>query len=249
MPHSRAFRFLTLALLFAMPSLAIADEPPVPTAEQRLTDLELRLEAVEQRLAELEWADSCEDTRQQALDFTTLDGAYETSVPALWNGTPFVVDVSNALPNADQLLELVGQEAAKIEASLGYQVFVAGEVKYLPNLDRTSVVFLASRGFANPPDQHIELRCCDEGGVGTAFPWWRLILLPTLENDDAAFLGGHAVINLVHELYHLLGFVHQGEVGIEMSDDLQSALNVWYTTSTPADLDNLAWSCPVSVDS
>ena len=144
------------------------------------------------------------------------------------------MDISSALPNPQDLLDAITQETMKIHTALGYEIIVAGDVLPLEYSTRSSSSLV--------PDQNIEIRCCDDRGYGTSYPWRRLILLPNLDNDDAAFAGGHARINLIHELYHQFGFVHRGEaVGVEMSEDLDLALGAsLYTASTAIDLAKLA---------
>ena len=178
---------------------------------------------------------TCVDEREQALAYTSIPG-YQTSIPELWDGTPFIVDVSSTFPNAHELLNVVEEEATIIHAALGYEIFVAGDV--LPLAD------LAAPQLAH--DQHIEIRCCDDN-AGTAFPWWRLILLTV----DGEMQARH---NIVHELYHILGFVHSDETeGVMMSYPLDFALEFpideggnivgewyFYTLSTPDDLAKLA---------
>lgn len=208
------------AVLVAGGGVTSAQETPELSVSERLESLEERLLDVEERLAVLESDRACANVYEQAVAYTTVNGKYNTSVPALWDGTPFTVDISSALPNASTLLDAVRQEAEKVEAALGYQVFVAGSVRPLENRTKSqldNVLFWIS------PHQRIEIRCCYH--PGTAYPWWRIILLPTLANDDAASIGGHARINLIHELYHVLGFRHSDETeGVTMSYPLDFAL-------------------------
>ena len=199
-------------------SLQLTDPAPV--------DVEVLYRAVDEYI--------CNDEREQALAATRRGDGSNVGIPTLWSSIPFIVDISSTLPDPNGLLDAIAQEAERIQVALGYEVIVVGDV--LPLEDSTR----ATRSLV--PDQHIEIRCCDDRGYGTSYPWWRLTLLPTLENDDAAFAGGHARINLIHELYHLLGFVHPGETpGVEMSDDLDLALGDFlHTTSTASDLAKLA---------
>ena len=147
----------------------------------------------------------CTDEREQAVEYAGQTFA----VPAVWDGTPFIVDVSSSFPNAQALLNVVADEAARIYTALGYHVFVAGEVRR-PVQDLVNVEIL----FFKPRDQRIEIHCCygeGSGSAGTAYPGWRLVLL-----DNNAFQSLHI---MVHELYHMLGFKHPGEsAGVEMSD-------------------------------
>ena len=190
--------------------------------------------------------DTCVDELEQAVAFTSLDGTYNTGVPTLWDGTPFIVDVSSTFPNAHELLNVVEEEATIIHAALGYEIVVAGDVLPLANLTDTQLTNALSGSQLIPPDQHIEIRCCDDN-AGTAFPWWRMILLTV----DGEMQARH---NIVHELYHVLGFVHSDETeGVTMSYPLDLALEFppdeegniigdwyFYTLSTPDDLAKLA---------
>lgn len=198
----------------------------------------------------------CSDEYERALDSTTHGIPEQAAMPYLWDGTPFVVDISSALPDPYGLLDVIAAEAAKIHDTLGYEVVTPGEVLFLSDLFRFDFLpgAFPPPSQTIPPAYHIRLHCCDELGVGTAYPWWRVVLLPTLENDDAAFLGGHARVNLIHELYHVLGFDHSDDPdGVQMSYPLDLALenppdedgNIvgeWYlyTQSTPEDLAKLA---------
>ena len=212
-----------LVFVAAIAALAL-HAPALAHDDERLADIEERLADVEVRLAEIERLD-CLGRRLQAVSYAAgpvevwVDTAWPAgiSAPAMWDGHPFIVDIAHTLPNPHQMLRAVRQEAEKIRDALGYEVIVAGGVRYLPDLTRAQAakpddVFLVAH-------QHIEIRCCDDDGYGVAYPWWRLILLPTLEGDDAAFMGGHAMKNLIHELYHVLGFAHAGERGgVPMSE-------------------------------
>ena len=60
-------------------------------------------------------------------------------MPTLWNDTPFVVDISSALPNAYDLLAAVDKESKRIQEALGYSVFVAGQVEDFADLTRTEL--------------------------------------------------------------------------------------------------------------
>ena len=52
----------------------------------------------------------CTDEAGQALTFTAITEPVE-DIPTLWDGTPFVVDISSVFPNADELLDVVTDEA------------------------------------------------------------------------------------------------------------------------------------------
>lgn len=175
----------------------------------------------------------CTDEYMQALALTTVGGTLTTSVPALWDGTPFVVDVSSTFWNAEDLLDTIAEEAGEVRAALGYEVFVAGEVLPLPDVTKSQIVLVQSGRRLIPPDQRIEIRCCDPAGgkgIGGAAPWFRIIML-----EDDAYRSRHAII---HELYHILGFTHPGEApGVVMSYLLMSGSP---TSSTSLDLAKLA---------
>ena len=182
-------------------------------------DLKRRLAIVEDRLERLESYRAvdkyvCTDEYEQAVAYATTD-VKPAAVPDLWDGTPFIVDISSTFPNAYALLDVVADEADRIREFLGYEIFVAGAVLPLPDIEK-SALRAPSRHNLIPPAQHIEIRCCygeDISSAGTAFPWLRMILL---ENDG--FQSRHIII---HEVYHLLGFSHPGEtLGVEMSDSL-----------------------------
>lgn len=161
----------------------------------------------------------CTDEYEQALAMSTRYGPYDAvSIPALWNGTPFVVDVDAALPYADDLMDDIKREAERVRVALGYDLFVPGDV--LP-LNRISYVAFASSKPTDfhllPPDGNVEIRCCLDGGepgsIGMAWAWWRQVMLV-----DDSFYARKA---LIHELYHLFGFVHPEEQpGVEMSWEL-----------------------------
>lgn len=198
---------IIVALIFS----AGAETDELSDLKRRLAIVEQRLDRIEQRLDR-----HCTDEFEQAFAYTTGDGAItDTAVPALWDGTPFVVDVSSTFPNAYELLDVVAFEAEKVREVLGYEVFVAGQVLSLADLQKSDLSF-GVRGSHIPPDQHIEVRCCYGEGItaaGTAAPLRRIILL---END--VFHSRHIII---HELYHLLGFTHPGDsLGVVMSDSL-----------------------------
>lgn len=221
-----------------------------------LSDLKERLAIVEQRLDRIEAyrvvdKHVCTDEYEQALDYTTGFRGHSADIPTLWDGTPFIVDISSMFPNAYQLLDAVREEAERIREFLGYEIFVAGNVLALK--DMSNIVINSGTGSQIslsheelrqliPPQQHIEIRCCYGDGIssaGTAFPSLRVTVL---END--AFQSRHII---THELYHLLGFTHPGGwPGIEMSQSLMygpghDALG-WSipTQPTPLDLARLA---------
>ena len=184
---------------------------------------------------------TCTDEYEQAVEYTVLEG-YDTAVPVLWDGTPFVVDVSSTFLNADDLLDVIADEAARIDAVLGYEIFVAGDVLPLADLTASQLFLFDSGSQLVPLDQHIEIRCCygaDTNKAGTSFAWWRMVLL---END--AFQSRHIIM---HELYHIFGFAHPDEdEGVVMSESLMrgpghdAAGASIPTGATPTDLAKLA---------
>ena len=144
----------------------------------------------------------------------------------------------------------MAEEAERIREFLGYEIFVAGDV-----LPLDDILYLAGdASHLMPPNQHIEISCCVyEGDVqGYAYPSWRIIRLSTSHPEHVSIPSRHAII---HELYHLLGFVHPGQSpGVVMSDSLMNGddkvrgwITVdgsrgWFPTtrSTPLDLAQLA---------
>ena len=122
------------------------------------------------------------------------------AVPVAWDGTPFIVDISSTFPNADQLLDAVADEAERVLQILGYEIFVAGDVLPLANIERSSP------GGPLSDQQSIEILCCSEASgtsAGTSWPWLRKIIL-----KRAAIQSRHVIL---HELYHILGFAHPDE--------------------------------------
>ena len=178
----------------------------------------------------------CDDERDQALYYSTDYGRHNTSIPALWDGTPFVIDVSSSIVNATQLLGLIADEAARINVAIGYEVIVAGDV--LPMADR-DVYEMIRMPNVFVSDQHASILCCAAPGKGgNAFASLRAILMDR-----------HDVLNstyaVTHELWHLFGFCHPDEVGcIAMSDRLMNGQRIWPnvvpTESTAVDLGKLA---------
>ena len=184
----------------------------------------------------------CTDELERAIDYADRH-VEDVAVPVLWDGEPFIVDISSALPGAYDLLEIVAEEAARIHDLLGYEIFVAGDIVPLPDLTTDQLEDYISTIVANhlPPDQHIEIRCCIEGGTstaGTAYAWWRIALL------DYDALASRYVI--IHELYHILGFSHpDNDRGVAMSELLMHGAGYddygmqHPTEATPLDLARL----------
>ena len=148
--------------------------------------------------------------------FGRLPFQYGDTVLSLWDGTPFVVDISSTFTNADELLGVVAEEAERIHAVLGYEIFVAGNVLRLANVTESQFRDPDSALQLTPPDQYIDILCChalDSRVVGSANVRRRVALLI---NDT--FWSRHAII---HELYHVFGFVHPDETeGVVMSEEL-----------------------------
>ena len=157
-------------------------------------------------------------------------------------GTPFVVDISSAFTNAQRLLAVVAKEAERIHVVLGYEIFVAGNVLRLADVTESQIRDPDSALQLTPPDQHIDILCCynlDSQVAGVANPGARAIVLT---NDP--FWSRHAII---HEMYHLLGFVHPDETeGVVMSEELMygardtGGRTAFPTRSTATDLAKLA---------
>ena len=200
---------MTVILILA----AGAESDEISEIKERLAIVEDRLDRLEAYRAVDKYV--CTDEYEQALAFSTRAN-WEFSVPALWDGTPFVVDISSTFPNADELLDVVEDEAERIRGFLGYEIFVAGDVLPLADLTKDQLVSVAQAPQFTPPNQHIEIRCCYGEGIsaaGTANQYTRVILL-----ENGSFQSRHIII---HELYHLLGFTHPGNSpGVEMSDSL-----------------------------
>lgn len=255
------------ARLLSFVVIIVATLTPAPWGEaDEISELKERLAIVEQRLDRMEAyrivdKHVCTDENQQAFDFATNYAAdyygLNYSVPALWDGTPFIVDISSTFDNAHELLDVVTEESERIREFLGYEIFVAGDV--LP-LGDVSSSYLANDvpnsripEFA-PPRQHMEILCCEtrDSPYATAFPSIRIATLSITHPEHASIPSRNAII---HELYHLLGFVHPDDpVGVVMSDPLMHGddkVKAWVTVddkrgwvpttrSTPFDLAQLA---------
>ena len=174
--------------------------------------------------------------------FGQLPFQYGDTALSLWDGTPFVVDISSTFPNADSLLEVVAEEAERIHAVLGHEIFVAGNVLQLANVTEPQITDPDSAFQLTPPDRHIDILCCygpDPRIAGIANPWVRVVVL-----RNNAFWSRYAII---HELYHIFGFVHPGETeGVVMSEELMYGPRdtdegiSFPTQSAPIDLAKLA---------
>ena len=189
----------------------------------------------------------CTDEADRAFALTAHLGLGE-DIPTLWNGEPFVVDITSIFRNADELLEIVADEADKIADFLGYYVIVPGEVRRLPDVPSSLPLTVSTASQYLPPDGRIHVLCCRlseygdaDGYLGFARPEWRFVVMHG--NDRSARLA------LIHELYHVLGFHHPGEqTGVPMSATLDGFNDlVGYeeflrrlTESTVEDLERLA---------
>ena len=237
-------------LLAAVLTLAATTFPDAQDLDDLAADMarmRARIQALENRVADVEAALACGDEYEQALALTTIYG-YETGVPFLWDGTPFVVDVAQAFSNADELLEAVEVEATRVKTALGFEVFVAGEVLPLRQLTYAQFYDLdtldPNAEQLTPQDQHIEFYCCyvdpDRAydAPGVAYQWRRVAML---QRD--AFQARHVIL---HELYHVLGFGHaDDDFGVPMSDVLMYGPGIdasgtsLPTRAAPADLAKL----------
>ena len=229
-------------------ALAAASFPCAQNLDDLAADMarmRARIEALEDRIADVEAALACGDEYEQALAYTTIYG-YETGVPFLWDGTPFVVDVAQTFSNADELLKAVAAEAARVREALGFDVFVAGAAMPFRRLTHSQFYDLdtldPNAEQLTPREQHIEFHCCyDEhlDGAGVSYPWRRVVLL-----EPDAFQARHIIL---HELYHVLGFGHPGENwGVAMTDTLMYGPGLdangssQATRAAPSDLARLA---------
>ena len=154
-----------------------------------------------------------------------------------WNGEPFIVDVSATFTNADELLDAIADEAEKIRDALGYEIFVAGNVLPMPEIvDYRDDVLSGLRVDLRVPEQHVHINCCAVSGphaAGTAHPGFRLAILVS-----DAYAARYVVM---HELYHLLGFGHPGDLtSVQMSHVLMYGYPGGPTTSMVEDLAKLA---------
>ena len=175
----------------------------------------------------------CTDEYDKAMSHSTLGttGHSQRSVVESWDGTPFVVNVSSEFGNADELMDVVEDEADRIRHILGYRIFVPGNVLPLPRVESRDN-FHDIVGVLTPPTQQLHVICCDEGiYAGYADALHRLIVL----NSDEALAEGA----ILHELYHLFGFGHPGEgIGVPMSSAL-----MWDVVSIPTAQDMAGLAC------
>ena len=160
----------------------------------------------------------CTDERAEA-EKAVVGSSYSLDMLAQWDGTPFAVDVSDSFTNAEVLLDAIDREATKIRNALGYEVFVAGDV--IPLQDVQGLFTCSTWDESDlqhcglPSDNRIQVQCCVNvgGTAGRAFAWWRVILL-----SPDSFQSRHV---LIHELYHMAGFTHPDmNHGVPMSTSL-----------------------------
>ena len=158
---------------------------------------------------------TCTNEREGAVGFSSIVD-HDTAAPLAWNGTPFEVFVSSSFSNAHELLDAIVEEAARVRTHLGYEIFVAGGVIPMVDIEYDDLHAIGSEYALLPADYEIPFYCCDDrpGFGGHAQIFTRSAVLST--HPDSA---RHVII---HELYHLLGFDHPGdsETGVEMSDML-----------------------------
>lgn len=209
------------------------DFPDIPHEEwiedgRQILGLDARLEP--EAVREIVNTYECTDEREQAMSYES----HHTAIANSWDGTPFVVDVADDFFSDFSLLGLIEDEAARIKDALGYEIFIAGEVTTLESIDPLRALPHDFGSFA--PDGRIEIRCCvryADGYSGYAVPAARVIVLGQSYFDSE--------FALIHELYHLLGFVHPGESpGIVMSEPLNQGVYNNDPRSAALDLARLA---------
>jgi len=239
-------RVVTVVMLLVGNAVCLAEEAAEPSVSERLEALEESVLDLQERVRLLESQAArnyhCAGEYDQAVAATSSYG-FTTGAVRTWDGTPFVVDVASAFSNASALLDIVRVEAARVEDALGYQIFVAGSIRPLARLTYRQFYDMDDDGLLIPPDGHINVYCCYDdatGGIGVAYAWRRIIQLHATPSE--------AVHIILHELYHMFGFVHPGDSpGIVMSTNLMHG--AWEddagdasfrTRSAPQDLDKLA---------
>lgn len=192
----------------------------------QISEMKARIEALEQKVADLEAAGECTNEYDEAVRNTSQYG-FTTGAVLTGDGTPFVIDVASAFSNASTLLDAVRLEAARVEAALGYEVFVAGAIRPLRQMTYGEFYDLDTDGRLIPPDGHINIYCCydEPGGAGVTYAWRRII---QLEADT--FQSRHVIL---HELYHVLGLAHPGDGSVAvMSGNLMYG-PAWITGAAP----------------
>lgn len=159
---------------------------------------------------------TCTDERERVIDFASLVD-HDTAAPLAWDSTPFEVYVSSSFSNAHELLAAVTDEAERVHTYLGYELFVAGDVIPMMDISFRALHPVASEAALLPADYEIPFYCCDErsDAAGHAQIFTRTAVLSSRP--------GSARHVIIHELYHLLGFDHDGgDEGVRMSDMLYS---------------------------
>ena len=180
---------------------------------------------------------TCTDELDAALGYSSL--------PGLWDGTPFTVNVSAAFPDAADVMNQVRIEADKIHHALGYRILIPGRIVEMPEgPEHVWDITLPSGTYDVPccipddilhpvPDNRIDIRCCivddreDDLLFDTGFAriGLRTIVLAGDSGESRICPVGRpclrpAVHAVPHELWHLLGFGHPGEPGVPMSQAL-----------------------------
>lgn len=184
---------------------------------------------------------TCTDELETALGYSSL--------PGLWDGIPFTVNVSAAFPDAADVMDQVRIESDKIHHALGYRIYSPGRIVEMPEgPEHIMEITLPSGTHDVPccipddimhpvPEDLIDIRCCcccciiddreddllfDTGFAGVGL---RTIALAGDTGGTRICPVGRpclrpAVHAVPHELWHLLGFGHQGEPGVPMSQAL-----------------------------
>ena len=180
---------------------------------------------------------TCTDELDTALDYSSL--------PRLWDGTPFTVNVSAAFPDAAAIMDQVRIESDKIEHALGYRILAPGRIVDMPEgPEHVWNIALGSSSYDVPccipddilhpvPEDRVDIRCCiiddreDDLLFDTGFArlGLRTIVLAGDIGESRICPVGRpclrpAVHSVPHELWHLLGFGHPGESGVPMSQAL-----------------------------
>lgn len=190
------------------------------------------------------------------------EAALYATLPRVWDGTAFPVDVSSAFENAAEIMDEVEAAALSIHRALGYWILTPGEIIDMePGPEQVWDITLGDETYEVPccipddilhpvPEGRVHIRCCIIDDLeddllfnsGFARLGQRLVVLAkdmgTLRICRA---GGpcwtpseHAT---PHELWHLLGFGHPGESGVPMSETLM------WLTGKPSTIDMARLAC------